>query len=154
VHLLPHLKQDALYKRFKLDEPWDSEHNKALLPLMPKVYLLPGKDAGPGTTYYRVFTGPRTPFEGPRGVRIIEITDGAVHTILVAEAAHAVPWTKPDEELPFTLTGPLPALGGHRSSGFHALFADGSVRTIRPGTPDATVRALITRDGGEAVTLP
>src|SRR5439155_8430347 len=31
VHILPYLEQDGLYKQFKLDEPWDSEHNKALI---------------------------------------------------------------------------------------------------------------------------
>ena len=30
VHILPYLEQEALYKQFKLDEPWDSEHNKKL----------------------------------------------------------------------------------------------------------------------------
>src|SRR5438874_1410722 len=31
VALLPYLEEDALYKQFKLDEPWDGEHNKKLL---------------------------------------------------------------------------------------------------------------------------
>jgi hypothetical protein len=30
VAILPHLGQEALYKEFKLDEPWDSENNKKL----------------------------------------------------------------------------------------------------------------------------
>src|SRR5262249_30142494 len=38
VLILPYIEQDALYKEFKLDEPWDSEHNKKLLAKMPKVY--------------------------------------------------------------------------------------------------------------------
>src|SRR5437868_3063260 len=45
VALLPFLEQDQLYKRFKLDEPWDSEHNKKLLAAMPKTYLRPGREA-------------------------------------------------------------------------------------------------------------
>src|SRR5262245_23181706 len=31
VRLLPFLEQKALYEKFKLDEPWDSKHNKKLL---------------------------------------------------------------------------------------------------------------------------
>src|SRR5206468_5253686 len=31
VHLLPFLEQEALFKEFKLDEPWDSDNNKKLL---------------------------------------------------------------------------------------------------------------------------
>src|SRR5262249_21670890 len=31
VLLLPYIEADPLYKKFKLDEPWDSAHNKKLL---------------------------------------------------------------------------------------------------------------------------
>ena len=36
--MLPHLRQHDLYKRFHLDEPWDSEHNKKLLEKMPEIF--------------------------------------------------------------------------------------------------------------------
>jgi hypothetical protein len=58
VAMLPMLGENALFKEFKLDEPWDSEHNKALIPKMPEVFKSPGKDAGPGRTHIRAFTGP------------------------------------------------------------------------------------------------
>ena len=35
VAILPYLEQDTLYKQFKLDEPWDSPHNKKLIRQMP-----------------------------------------------------------------------------------------------------------------------
>ena len=38
VAILPQLGYQNLYEQFKLDEPWDSEHNKKLLEKMPKVY--------------------------------------------------------------------------------------------------------------------
>src|SRR5262245_18888701 len=31
VALLPYLEQDGLYRRFQLNEPWDSEHNLKVL---------------------------------------------------------------------------------------------------------------------------
>ena len=31
VAILPYIDEKALYKKFKLDEPWDSPHNKELL---------------------------------------------------------------------------------------------------------------------------
>jgi hypothetical protein len=46
VHLLPFLEQDNLYKRFHLDEPWDSPHNIRLLDQMPIVYARPFDSAG------------------------------------------------------------------------------------------------------------
>jgi RNA polymerase sigma factor (sigma-70 family) len=42
VAILPYIEQDNLFKQFKLDEPWDSDHNKKLLALMPSTYRTPG----------------------------------------------------------------------------------------------------------------
>ena len=41
VAILPYVEQQALYNKFKLDEPWDSPHNKALIEEMPAVYACP-----------------------------------------------------------------------------------------------------------------
>ena len=44
-----------MYQEFHLDEPWDSEHNKALIAKMPKVYAAPGsKVANEFKTVYLV----------------------------------------------------------------------------------------------------
>src|SRR5207253_9743746 len=70
VALLPFLEQDALFREFKLNEPWDSPHNKKLLAKMPKVY---GPIAGKGqsdSTYYQLFVGPGAAFEKRRGIRM------------------------------------------------------------------------------------
>jgi len=47
VQLLPFLEQQALYEQFRLDEPWDSEHNRKLIPLMPAVFGGPKPGAKP-----------------------------------------------------------------------------------------------------------
>ena len=152
VLLLPYLEEEALYKQFKLDEPWDSPVNRPLLDQMPKVYAM-GDSGSPRThTHYQVFVGRGTAFElGPR-IHIPDgFPDGAANTFLVVEAAEAAPWTKP-QDLSFTSNGPLPKLGGLRGSGFNALFADGAVREVPHDADEATIRAMITRNGGE--TLP
>ena len=46
VQILPYLGEQALYDKFHLDEPWDSEHNTTLIPLMPQVYLDPSSPLG------------------------------------------------------------------------------------------------------------
>jgi hypothetical protein len=150
VAILPYLEQEALYRQFRLDEPWDSPHNKRLLSQMPRVYALPGDDPATGMTHYRVFVGPRTPFEDPRGPKITDFTDGTANTFLIVEAADAVPWTKPDE-LTYTPGGPLPRLGGRPSAGFNAALADGSVYFVPDDLPPSSIEALITARGGEAV---
>jgi hypothetical protein len=66
VPLLPFLEQPTLYNEFKLDEPWDGPHNKALLAKMPACYMPAWKDVGPSyATPYQVFVGPGTAFERP-----------------------------------------------------------------------------------------
>jgi hypothetical protein len=148
VAVLPYLGENALYSRFHLNEPWDSPHNSTLVPLMPKVYSLAGKDPSDGLTYFQVFVGPQTPFRGDVGPRMpLSFPDGTSNTILIAEAANAVPWTKP-EDLPFTAAGPLPPLGGHFPGGFLCALADGSVRQVRPSTSTQTIKWAIIPDDG------
>jgi hypothetical protein len=165
VAILPYLEHDNLYKEFKLDEPWDSPQNIKLLEKMPREYSpawLETKE--PFTTYYQVIVGPGTVFEGPRP-RLRDIPDGASKTLLIVEAAEPVLWSKP-ADLKYNPNGPIPALGGlftkptfflgyesGRKPGFTAAFADGSTRFINLDTDEKTLRALITRNGGEPVDL-
>jgi WD40 repeat protein len=153
VALLPSLEQQKLYDQFKLDEPWDSEHNKKLLAQMPAIYALPESTPIATMTHYRVFVGPQAGFEWCKGRRVADITDGLSNTFMVVEAADAVPWTKPDE-LAYDPRKPLPKLGGCYAGGFHVSFMDGSVRLLSHALPEKTLRALITPQGNEVIQLP
>ena len=149
VTILPYIEGGALYNQFKLDEPWDGPHNSKLIPLMPKVYAHPGDPPANGQTHYRVFVGNGAAFDWCTGAHFpVDFPDGTTNTILVAEAATAVPWTKPDE-LDYDPNGPLPALDNQFSGGSQAALVDGEVRMISSSTSQQTLRAAITRNGGD-----
>jgi hypothetical protein len=166
VQLLPHLGEKKLYDQFKLDEPWDSDHNKKLLDRMPKVYApppQPGGEVGPGMTFYQVFTS-ATSFDpgneplfhsaDPKDVRWgptrfpAEIPDGTSNTLMIVEAARPVPWTKP-EDLPCAGYLPVPPLGHAVPGVFFACTADGAVHTLSTRASTKVLRTAITRAGGE-----
>jgi WD40 repeat protein len=151
VALLPYLGQEALYKEFKLDEPWDHPHNRKLLERMPAVYQArTGEGIAADATFLQVFTGPGTVFEGSRGSAVKDITDGTRDTILVAEAGQAVPWTKP-ADLAYRPDGPLPQLGAGPTPRWSLARCDGSVDTTTRDAPQALLRALVTRNGQESL---
>src|SRR5262249_4909971 len=66
VLLLPYLGEHALYREFKLDEPWDGPNNKKLLPRMPDIYRLPRSPPSVTTTHYLVIVGEDTVFDRKR----------------------------------------------------------------------------------------
>ena len=153
VHVLPYVEQNELYKEFHLDEPWDSEHNKKLIPRMPAVYRTPNRpDIEDGKTVYLVSRGEGTLFEGFDGPRFQEITDGTSNTIMAVEASpeRAVIWTAPND-LDYDPAQPLAGLGGIHANGFLVLFADGSVRFVAQSVDQKMLKALFTAAGGEVI---
>jgi prepilin-type processing-associated H-X9-DG protein len=152
VRILPYIEQQALYDKFKLDEPWDSPNNRELIKLMPSVYGQPNPE---GKTNILVPVVKGTLFGEAEGVTIAKIKDGSSFTILAVEAddARAVVWTKP-ADLELNLDNPLLGLGALRPGGFNAAFADGHVDFLKSTINPAVLRALFTYDGGEEVQYP
>lgn len=159
---MPYLSgEQALFDQFHLDEPWDSPHNRTLLPKMPKTFGTPAEAAGTvpvGTkTYFRGFAAPGAMMEKsaprpgkPRGPNIPEVKDGLEKTIFCVEAGEAVEWTKPDD-LTWTPGQALPALGGHRAKSdvFLALFLDRKVRPLKKSIAPEKMKAAVTYAGND-----
>lgn len=132
VSILPYIGQQELYDQFKLDEPWDSEHNKPLLAKMPQSFADPwGEPLPEGMTNYRlpVIAGSVWSTEEP--LRFKDVTDGTSSTIWVVRApkSAAVEWTNPEpwkldeSSLKTSIFGEAPlAIVG---------YIDGSIRTIQ-----------------------
>jgi hypothetical protein len=155
VQLLPYLDQQALYDEFRLDEPWDSDHNRKLVERMPAWFAEPDAATqravgGAGRTRVLAPTGKGLVFDGRDGTKLLSIKDGTSNTILVVEAIpeRAVEWTKPADwevDLANPLQGVKPGDGGV----FAAAFCDGSVRTINGAVEPKEFAAQLTPAAGD-----
>ncbi|MGE3804576.1 MAG: DUF1559 domain-containing protein [Gemmataceae bacterium] len=160
VLLLPYLEHEKLYKQFKLDEPWDSEHNKKLLASMPDIYKTPGTRDEEGMTRYAVITGPSTAYPGKPGKygngmallgsRFTDIVDGLTQTIGLVEAAAPIPWTKP-ADVDYDPKKPVPKFYV-REGRYLVAIMDGSVRTVSKDIKARTLQLAI--EPGDGNVLP
>ncbi len=145
VQILPYLEQNQLYQQFKLDEPWDSKHNKELIAKIPAVFRHPKSKAAPEKTTYLMPAGPGL-FQCGKLLSFKDITDGSSNTIMVLEVddEHAASWTKPDD---LTVDPKQPVKG--LPAKFHAAFADGSVQLLQNNINPKAFYGLLTIAGGE-----
>lgn len=88
-------------------------------------------------------------FARPEGTRPKDIIDALDHTVVLVEAKRNEPWTHPGDINVFV--HPLPKLGGWFPKGWHAAFADGTVKFISSDNDEATLRAIFSIGGGENV---
>jgi hypothetical protein len=150
VLLLPYLEEAALFRQFKLDEPWDSKNNLPLVQKMPKVFASPRvKLKNRGYTVYQLFSGPGALYEnGKTRYRIANIPDGSSNTILFVESSNAVPWTRP-ADVPYDRGKPIPDFGKAYGKRPLAAMVDGSVRVLDLNKVSAaTLRNAICPDDG------
>ena len=153
VAILPFLDEQALYDRYKLNEPWDSENNKKVLAQMPDVFRNLNSTGDPTHTCYLGFSGPNTVLgDGSKGIRFRDVMDGESNTVLVSEAQREIPWTKP-EDIPCDKDTTDLNLGGFHKGGFNALLTDGSVRFISEQLDKSKLRFLIIRNDQERVSF-
>jgi RNA polymerase sigma factor (sigma-70 family) len=152
VAILPYLDQEDLHKQFKLDEPWNSEHNKTLLDKMPDAFRIGVEPKGATTTYYQGFAGPGTLFEPNQKLTFGHVPDGTANTLAVVEAGPPVEWTKP-ADIPYDpeKEKPLPKLETPFPNVLMAATADGAVYPL-PANLNATVlRWLVERADGQVL---
>jgi len=155
VYLLPYIEQDALFKQFKLDEPWDSPNNKPLIAKMPELFASALEKKLPaGKTCYLVPNGKEAIFFGDQKTKIQQIADGTSNTIMIVEAApeSAVEWTKPtDWDFDPAAKDPVAGLRGLREAGLLVGFADVSVRLLNNKIDDELLKKFLTSHGGEVI---
>ncbi len=174
VLILPYLEEAQLFQQFKLDEPWDGPHNKALLQKMPDVYRDPiYGDSKTTFTSYAGVAGPGTifPTDGPDskglrgegnrdGLQESDIADGYSKTLFVGTVSpqQKIPWTKPEDII---CIDKLPAFGkpgsfaapfktATHSAGLFS-YGDAHVQSIRSDVDMTEFHKLVTCSGGEPI---
>jgi prepilin-type processing-associated H-X9-DG protein len=161
VAILPFLEQQQVHQMYKADQPWDSAVNQSVSNIAIPVYRNPAAgDANPTETSYMVITGPGTLFEDDKGVKFSDITDGSSNTILAVEVVGTgVKWAEPKDldinTMVFKINaGGANSIGSPFPGGANVLMADGSVRFMSNSVLESTLRAMVTRNGGEVVPMP
>lgn len=150
VHLLGYLGERPLLDHFRLNEPWDSPHNKPLLARMPDVFRAVDEPDDSTTTRFVVLDGPGSLFEGGQFRSLKEVSDPVSETMMLAmlPRERAVPWTKPEDAL-IDPAEPLRSFEPMDPRGFEFMTVEGALLRWRPqGTP-AQFLALLSFQGGE-----
>jgi prepilin-type processing-associated H-X9-DG protein len=153
VHILPYVEEEALYSKFHLDEPWDSEHNRKLIAEIPEVFQSPGVEIEAGKTLFLAVTGAGSLFgDGSKGPRMRDVTDGLSNTLMLVEAdpKAAVEWTRPDD-WEFDAADPTAGVGELRNGQFNVVFCDGHTQRLSTKIDPTLLKSVVTRDGEEIV---
>jgi len=166
VLILPFIEQSALYEAIRLDEPWDSEHNRQFHDRMPSIYRCPSSSGGVlfrDTTYSAVAGGsfqPATKAESVLGLKLSDVTDGTSNTLAIVEVREPFNWMDPtadvtvEELVNWVVRSGRVRAGSRHSGGMNVALLDGSVRFIAYEIDPEILRAMATPSGGESVRIP
>ncbi len=155
VAILPFIEEQALYQKFHLDEPWDSEHNLPLVKEMPAVYSAPNTLTPDGKTVVQAVVGDDIGMKPLVQTRFRDFLDGLSNSIMILQVDPdaAVVWSKP-EDLEIDMDNPLEHLGRAEMGGFHVGMADGAVKFITKSIDPDLFTKLLTRAGKEVIDMP
>lgn len=156
VLLLPFLGKESLHQQYNFNEPWNSPANQSVTSQMPRQFFCPSDPNGTTSvnTNFVALVGPHAAFHPTKAIAVRDMRDGPSQTIMVVEANNAgIHWAEPRD---FTVSSPATpgsaGMSSWHSSGFNALFGDGSVRFLSEGLNPATLDGLTTIHGGENVS--
>lgn len=168
VRLLPWIEQSSLLERYDPSKGWNSDDNRLLLSTEVPLYACPGRpssysEQGYFLTSYVAPTGSETMFHSESGTTMSDFQDGSSNTLMLMEACgSSIVWSEPrdiDTEtspIGINLSGTQFGQSDGLMSSWHlggsqAALADGSVKFFSASTDPAIIKALLTRNGGEAI---
>ncbi len=141
VAILPFLGYNNLYIEFKLDEPWDSDHNKKLLSKMPFEFRTQQTNKVGYTTIISTM-GTESLIRKGQSFRLNELKANASYTAMLVAGGPdtAIPWTCPDERA-FDSDYGIKDFGA--GSPLVVLFADITSRKLPATLSDKELQSLV-----------
>lgn len=101
VLILPYLEEQALFKQYDFDEPWNGPNNSKLANKLPYAYTsipFAQKNENSAMTGFKLVTGPETAFVKDQTKGFGDITAGSSNVImLVDDNAKPVNWMSPED---------------------------------------------------------
>ena len=156
--ILPYMEQTQLFNSCNFAFAWDAAENSTTINTRMSIFARPeDSQTGPTVAKFLAVVGPRTPFPGPVNRTFADIKDGLATTLMFGEVAESdIHWAAPRDlkrpDIDPRINGPSRKRSfGSPYGGARVLMMDTSVRTLNDRTPPATLRALLTIDGGEAI---
>ena len=161
VLIRPYLDASPFYNSYRFDEPWDGTNNSPLIARERGLacFRCPSENHDDiFTTDYLAVVGPDTAWNVERPVSKADMTDGPSNTLLIVEVVGSgIHWAEPrdltlDQMAP-TVNAKLGlGISSRHAGGAYGLMADGSVVFLSHKLSAATIRGLLTIDGGENVS--
>jgi hypothetical protein len=154
--ILPFVEQQPLYEQIRLDEPWNSEHNQRIADTVVQGYNCPSNPE-PGTnTHYMAIVGEEALFRGAEPTSFRDIQDGLSNTLMIVEVKESTtPWMEPVdldvEKMQIRINSSPSEMGSWHPGGAQVVLGDGSTHLLSETINPETLRALVTRDGGERI---
>ncbi|MDR1053460.1 MAG: DUF1559 domain-containing protein, partial [Planctomycetaceae bacterium] len=160
VLILPYIGEEELYKSIKLDEAWDSEHNKQFHNADIPIYSSPAiKNYRPNKKCnYAVIEG--QPLKPKDGASFDDIKDGLENTIAVVVVNRPFCWMNPKanitlEDIADGEFGGGGIIGYNQTGGGSNFgFWNWNVKMLPKNIAPEKLKALSTANGGESVSPP
>ena len=165
VLLMPFMGEEHFFESYRLDEPWNSPHNRALAHGVPHgmdpnypIYHCPSdRDSDKWDTSYVMVVGPRAISDGPTAMRPEERAYDFSRTVVLIEMSDSgIPWMEPrdlrSDEMSFKINSPDGrGIRSRHPTGAMVMFGHANERFLHETEDPRLVEDLIAGRKSQAV---